>query len=115
MHDLDDIIHRAKAAGWRVEVAGSGHYQFKSPDGEGLVTVSRTPSDYRALLNIESDLRRAGLDLTDTDEQIMRTSQNIERLRKLRAELEWHQSIIADHKERVRQLRKQAGELRSTK
>jgi hypothetical protein len=69
--DLEDIIDLAQQKGWRVKT-GNGHKQVFSPDGKSIVTVAGTPSDYRALLNIKADFKRAGLDM-NPQKQTVRT------------------------------------------
>lgn len=54
------IVREAERQGWRVEVGGGGHLTLYAPDGEGVVTVAATPSDYRSLENSISDLRKHG-------------------------------------------------------
>jgi predicted RNA binding protein YcfA (HicA-like mRNA interferase family) len=63
MSDLRKIIKVARSQGWRVEQSpGSSHWMFYPPDKDnGLVTVSSSPSDRRAMINIKRDLRKAGL------------------------------------------------------
>jgi hypothetical protein len=58
--DLQYLMGRLKRSGHRVEMRGSGHYMVKHRDGIGLVTLSATPSDRRAVHNVRSQLRRAG-------------------------------------------------------
>jgi hypothetical protein len=45
--------------GWRVEHSKGGHFKLLHPDAKTPVFCACTPSDYRAILNIESELRRA--------------------------------------------------------
>lgn len=54
---LKELLKRVKADGWLVEKAKNGHYKLTHPCG-GLVFVSLSPSDHRALLNIRGDIRR---------------------------------------------------------
>ena len=62
MVKIADLIKAAKKQGWRVEQRGSGHTMFFPPEKVlGIVTVSGTPSDYRALKNIVRDLKERGL------------------------------------------------------
>lgn len=112
MRDIDQIIRRAKHQGWRVDVGGSGHYRFFAPDGKGLVTVARSPSDHRAILNIEADLRRAGLVLDD-DPALEAESIHFDRLGELRREISYHQTIIDEHRRKIQDLRRTVTTLRS--
>lgn len=41
----------------------SGHVIFRGPDGKGMVVVSATPSDHRALRNTLAAFKHQGLDL----------------------------------------------------
>lgn len=60
--DMNDLFKRAKAQGWTVHRRNNNHYLIEGPDGQ-KVFCGGTPSDHRAIKNIESDLSRAGLDL----------------------------------------------------
>lgn len=53
---LDDV----KAQGWGVERTNRGHFQFKSPDGKGIVTAGGSYGDFRAIKNLVTQLRRVG-------------------------------------------------------
>lgn len=46
--------------GATVEVTRSSHLRLRAPSG-GIVHVSGSPSDGRALRNVEADLRRAAV------------------------------------------------------
>jgi len=59
--DVRRMLEKAEAAGWRIREGK--HFVCYSPDGKSRVTVPKTPSDRRSLLNVRSDFRRAGLDL----------------------------------------------------
>lgn len=56
--DLRNLI--AKCGAEIVRKAGSGHFVIRRPDG-GLVTAASSPSDHRALRNIEKHLTRMGV------------------------------------------------------
>jgi len=59
--DLKAWIRAAEAAGWRVE-HWKKHYKFYPADrSKQMVTVSATPSDWRARLNERALLRKSGL------------------------------------------------------
>jgi hypothetical protein len=49
----------AREQGWLVDRTAKNHVRFRSPSGCVVVT-SGTPSDWRALLNFKSVLRRCG-------------------------------------------------------
>ena len=59
--DVAKILREAERQGWRIEDRGRRFMCF-SPDGRTVVTVSKTPSSQRAVLNILSDLRKGGFD-----------------------------------------------------
>lgn len=57
--DISTLVRRLKKQGWRVEIAGSGHWLCTNPEGERM-TCSMSPSDYYAYRNARSDARRLG-------------------------------------------------------
>lgn len=57
---LRQLIRDAERAGWSIVDRGES-VLFYSPDGETIVTVHKSESDYRALKNTVARLRRAGL------------------------------------------------------
>lgn len=61
--EVDELVATAVLQGWTSR-SGGKHYVLRSPDGVSTVTVSKTPSDFRAVLNIRADLRRAGVQFT---------------------------------------------------
>lgn len=61
--ELKQMMKRATMVGWQILRSKNGHLIWLSPCGKFRVVTSSTPSDNRALKNIEADLRRAGLDL----------------------------------------------------
>ncbi len=62
MNDLDALISLARRQGWRCEKRGSGHLMLRPPSRAGpLIVISSSPSDYRALAKIRSQLKRAGV------------------------------------------------------
>lgn len=65
--ELRDIIKFAKRAGWTVTKNREGHPEFWAPgadrDDRPTVTGSGTSSDWRAVPNLVSELRKAGLDI----------------------------------------------------
>lgn len=58
---LKELIRIAEAQGWQVSTTGGGHLRWTGPDDEGPVFTPSTPSDWRALKNATSVLRRHGL------------------------------------------------------
>ena len=58
--EMASLMKLAEEQGWRIEQGNSSHYRWFSPNG-GFVITSSTPSDHRAIMNIQRDLRRYGL------------------------------------------------------
>lgn len=58
--DVRQLIRAAEAQGWAVSRTRGGHLRWRAPSG-ALVFTASTPSDWRALANILSYLRRNGL------------------------------------------------------
>jgi predicted RNA binding protein YcfA (HicA-like mRNA interferase family) len=56
-HDLAKLLRQASACGWQV-MRTRRHWRLLHPNG-GIVVLSSTPSDRRALLNVRAQLRRA--------------------------------------------------------
>ncbi len=54
---LRGIYEDASALGWTVTPTCNGHLCWRHPSG-GLVYSASTPSDWRAGLNLRSELRR---------------------------------------------------------
>lgn len=54
-----ELLKRLEAEGWTVELKTSGHRKLTSPTG-AVVFTSSSPSDFRAIRNVERDLKRAG-------------------------------------------------------
>ena len=54
------ILDTAEAGGWTIRTKKNG-WMLLSPDKQKAVMVHATNSDYRALKNIRSTLRSAGL------------------------------------------------------
>jgi hypothetical protein len=59
-NDIDDVIKRATAQGWRHTRTNAGHHQFFAPNKHNIVTTGGTPSDHRAWDNFMADMKRAG-------------------------------------------------------
>lgn len=53
------IVEWLEGEGWIVQYRRSGHYCGVSPDGQEKVFFSSTPSDPRAVKNIEAKIKRA--------------------------------------------------------
>lgn len=64
--DIDRMIHQMVHEGWRFHHGGK-HGRLIHPCGRPTLTVAKSPSDYRSLLNLRSDLRKAALSLTSAD------------------------------------------------
>lgn len=62
--DLKKIKKLAESQGWTVEHTRSGHTRWVPPDPDKeIIITGKSPSDWRALKNIESRLKRSGLKL----------------------------------------------------
>lgn len=61
---IAELRREAIRQGWRI-IEGR-HLKWLPPDREaGIVVTARTPSDHRAIKNIEAELRRHGLELPE--------------------------------------------------
>lgn len=60
--DFRDLAQLALAQGWEINKTNGGHLRWKAPAG-ALIFSASTPSDRRAVANLRSQLRRAGLTL----------------------------------------------------
>lgn len=59
---LRALIVAAEAQGWAVESTGSCHLRWIPPDRtRPIVHSAATPSDWQAVANLRSQLRRSGL------------------------------------------------------
>ena len=54
-----DVLARARAAGWRVEHTRGGHLRLDHPEAAFPVFTSSSPSDWRSSRNLRAELRRA--------------------------------------------------------
>lgn len=54
--DINLLIKDMVRSGWHFEQGRHG--KLYHPAGVGFLTVSKTPSDYRCILNIRRDIRR---------------------------------------------------------
>lgn len=59
---MREVIEQAKAQGWTATLRKAGHWKLSSPGGKGSVFMSQTPSDWRAVKNNLSIMRRYGFD-----------------------------------------------------
>lgn len=59
INDLNDLIKQAQKQGWSIDRTKNNHYKWLSPLGRFFFS-SGTPSDHRALKNIQRDLRKYG-------------------------------------------------------
>lgn len=55
--DIDQVIRQLIRQGWSFR-RGSKHGRLTPPDGQQTLTVAKSPSDYRSLLNFRRDLRK---------------------------------------------------------
>jgi len=59
--EIKQLMMQAIKQGWNVKVRNSGHMVWTSPNPKvGPIFSSQTPSDWRAIKKIKSQLRRAG-------------------------------------------------------
>jgi predicted RNA binding protein YcfA (HicA-like mRNA interferase family) len=56
---VEELLRRARAAGWTATLCGSGHFRLEHPDAGRPVIVPATPSDRRWHLNALAAMRRA--------------------------------------------------------
>jgi predicted RNA binding protein YcfA (HicA-like mRNA interferase family) len=56
---VQQLIKQAEQQGWSVTKTNNSHYCWKAPNGKMFYSAG-TPSDNRAIKNIESDLRNSG-------------------------------------------------------
>ena len=57
-HDLERLLRAARACGWQVTRTRKSHWRLLHPNG-GIVVASGSPSDRRALRNMQAQMRRA--------------------------------------------------------
>lgn len=58
--ELQELIQEAERQGWRAVRTQKGHWALYAPDGRTIVHLAGTPSDWRAIHNAISRMRRAG-------------------------------------------------------
>lgn len=56
------LVRAAERAGWKVVISKSNHVKFIGPQGQ-LVVASLTATSGRAIVNLESRLRKEGVTL----------------------------------------------------
>lgn len=62
--DVQKIADKAVAAKWVVEHTDNQHLRFKPPQRDKpIVIYSMTSSDWRAIRNLRSQLRKSGLNI----------------------------------------------------
>lgn len=62
--DIYELVELAVRQGWHVDKTNKGHWRFRPLDpAMPIVFFSGTPSDWRAIRNFQTKLRRAGLQL----------------------------------------------------
>jgi hypothetical protein len=59
-HDIRSLIRTATESGFTVERTRKNHIKFTSPSGKVFFTGG-TPGDRRAIFNVRSLMRKAGL------------------------------------------------------
>lgn len=62
--ELRALIERVERVGWSVSVTSGNRFKILPPEGN-VIFASATASEHRALRNIESQLRRAGLEAAE--------------------------------------------------
>jgi hypothetical protein len=60
--EIQRLLRLAKKQGVVVSIGGGGHLKWVLPGG--IVYTAKTPGDHRAVMNMRSRLRKAGLDGT---------------------------------------------------
>ena len=58
--EIQRLLRLAKKQGVVVNIGGGGHLKWVLP--KGIVYTAKTPGDYRAVQNMRSLLRKAGLE-----------------------------------------------------
>lgn len=62
--DIMNIIRQLEDQGWTVTKSRrNGHWQAKSPDGQGMAYFPATPSDWRSVANTRARLRMLGAEI----------------------------------------------------
>ena len=52
-----ELIEAVRQLGWQVD-EDRRHYRVRPPQPYGIITMSKTPSDFRAFLNSRADVNR---------------------------------------------------------
>lgn len=63
--EFQDLLTELKIQNWSSTRTTKGHWQFKSPDGKGLVTAGGSYGDWRAIRNLITQLRKAGFQVPE--------------------------------------------------
>ena len=58
--DYESVIAEAVAQGFRIKKGKGGKAMLYAPDGVNKVRCAATPSEYRGLQNLISELRKCG-------------------------------------------------------
>ncbi len=61
---MRELIRKAQSQGWKATLRKAGHWKLTAPGGKGSVFMAQTPSDWRAVKNNISIMRRYGFDPT---------------------------------------------------
>lgn len=61
--ELNKLFTEIEAQGGRIKPTKKGHMIYPPDPDRNPVSVHRTPSDHRAMLNLRAELRRAGFNL----------------------------------------------------
>jgi hypothetical protein len=56
--DAQEIFRKLRKAGCTITITANSHRKVVGPDGVGMVVISGSPCDYRAIQNIRRDVRR---------------------------------------------------------
>lgn len=55
---MGDLVRRLEREGWSVSQSRTGHLKVKAPEGRGQMTVSVSPSDWKAAEQAEKIARK---------------------------------------------------------
>lgn len=59
--DVHALVHAAQSQGFNVQITRKGYRVFAKSLTGGSVVIHRTPSDWRAVKNARSELRKIGV------------------------------------------------------
>lgn len=57
--DFHQLMDKAREAGWNIIKCNGGHWRWTHPSFAKPMFTADTPSDHRAIKNVESFIRRA--------------------------------------------------------